>query len=252
MGNLKAELKSLIINSNECEYYLISPGEGKYPALIMYPDAFGVRPYMLELAKQLSSFGYLVLLPNILYRFKKLPVIEMPEKITAEIMPSLFPQIRPIVMQFRPEMLKEDAKEYIKIISESSHYNNKKIGAVGYCMGGAAAIRTAAFYSDKVGAFASFHAGNLFINDENSPHHLFNKIGAQGFIGHADHDPTMPIEQINNIDAEIEKHKLKIKTELFKDAYHGYTMKDLPAFNSGALEKHWKVLEVLFKENLES
>src|SRR5512138_355536 len=43
-------------------------GDGPCPAVLLYTDAFGVRPTMHEAAERLAGLGYLVLLPNVFYR----------------------------------------------------------------------------------------------------------------------------------------------------------------------------------------
>ena len=42
--------------------------DGGRAAVLMYPDAFGVRPAMHEMADRLACLGYLVLVPNVFYR----------------------------------------------------------------------------------------------------------------------------------------------------------------------------------------
>ena len=43
-------------------------GTGSWPAVMMFQDAFGVRPAAETMAARLAAAGYFVLLPNLLYR----------------------------------------------------------------------------------------------------------------------------------------------------------------------------------------
>ena len=43
-------------------------GEGPWPAVIMYPDAGGMRDTMRQMGARLSDLGYVVLLPDFYYR----------------------------------------------------------------------------------------------------------------------------------------------------------------------------------------
>src|SRR5262245_42046325 len=43
-------------------------GDGRRAAVILYPDAFGVRPVMHAMAERIAGLGYVVLLPNVFYR----------------------------------------------------------------------------------------------------------------------------------------------------------------------------------------
>ena len=52
-----------------CDASLHTPdGIGPWPAVIMFPDAGGVRPTFHDMAQQLADLGYAVLLPNVYYR----------------------------------------------------------------------------------------------------------------------------------------------------------------------------------------
>ena len=47
----------------------------RIPAVIIWPDAFGLRPAMRDMAKRLAAEGYSVLVPNPFYRMAKAPVL---------------------------------------------------------------------------------------------------------------------------------------------------------------------------------
>ena len=53
------------------------PGEGAWPAIILYMDAFGVRPALVAMAERLASNGYYVLLPNLFYRSGPYPAFDL-------------------------------------------------------------------------------------------------------------------------------------------------------------------------------
>ena len=44
-------------------------GDGPWPAVIFYMDAGGIRPIVIEMAQRLASAGYVVLLPDLFYRY---------------------------------------------------------------------------------------------------------------------------------------------------------------------------------------
>ena len=59
-----------------CDAAFVHPATGSFPAVIIWPDAFGLRPSMREMAKRLAADGYSVLVPNPFYRVAKSPVFE--------------------------------------------------------------------------------------------------------------------------------------------------------------------------------
>src|SRR6202049_2445203 len=54
----------------------IHPTTGSYPGVLIWPDAFGLRPSMRDFGKRIAAEGYSVLVPNPFYRVAKAPVID--------------------------------------------------------------------------------------------------------------------------------------------------------------------------------
>ena len=55
---------------------------GSHPGVLIWPDAFGLRPAVRDLAKRLAAAGYSVLVPNPFYRVQSprftTPAIQLP------------------------------------------------------------------------------------------------------------------------------------------------------------------------------
>src|SRR5437868_14148598 len=56
-----------------CDAAFIHPKTGSHPGVLLWPDAFGLRPSMREMAKRIAAEGYSVLVPNPFYRISKAP-----------------------------------------------------------------------------------------------------------------------------------------------------------------------------------
>ena len=63
-----------------CDAAFIHPATGAHPAVLIWPDAFGLRPVMREIGKRIAGEGYSVLVPNPFYRLAKAPVFDDPSK----------------------------------------------------------------------------------------------------------------------------------------------------------------------------
>ncbi|MGH8257207.1 MAG: dienelactone hydrolase family protein, partial [Steroidobacteraceae bacterium] len=54
----------------ECTLHVATPaGDGPWPAVIFYMDAGGIRPVVVEMAQRLAGAGYVVLVPDLFYRY---------------------------------------------------------------------------------------------------------------------------------------------------------------------------------------
>src|SRR6059036_1981853 len=56
--------------------YFVHPSSGTAPAVLMWPDIFGLRPAFRQMSKRLAQSGYSVLVVNPFYRTKKAPTAE--------------------------------------------------------------------------------------------------------------------------------------------------------------------------------
>lgn len=138
--------------------YLAHPDDGTpHPGVLLYMDAFGLRPSLEEMARRLAGHGYTVLVPNVMYRAGRAPVVDLPEFIDPSERPEIFAQLSPIMQAFTPDLAMRDAGAYLDWLAASPLVADGPVGTTGYCMGGVLGIRTAAAYPDRIGAAASFH-----------------------------------------------------------------------------------------------
>src|SRR6478672_3317609 len=56
-----------------CDAAFIHPKTGSHAGVLLWPDAFGLRPWTREMGKRLAAEGYSVLVPNPFYRVSKAP-----------------------------------------------------------------------------------------------------------------------------------------------------------------------------------
>src|SRR6516164_108214 len=47
-----------------CDAVFIHPTTGTYPGVLVWPDAFGLRPAMRQIGRRTAAEGYAVLVPN--------------------------------------------------------------------------------------------------------------------------------------------------------------------------------------------
>ena len=56
--------------------YFVHPASGTAPAVLVWPDIFGMRPAFRQMGKRLAESGYAVLVVNPFYRTKKAPTAD--------------------------------------------------------------------------------------------------------------------------------------------------------------------------------
>jgi carboxymethylenebutenolidase len=61
---------SISTRDGTCPSYVAVPdGAGPWPPVIFYTDAGGMRPAVVDMAQRLADAGYVVLLPDLFYRY---------------------------------------------------------------------------------------------------------------------------------------------------------------------------------------
>ena len=223
--------------------YLAHPeGTGPLPAVLLYMDAFGLRPHLKTMADRLASAGYTVLVPNVFYRQGRAPVIDLPDFVDPAQRPELFQQLGPIVQSLTPQAVMRDADAYLGWLADSPLSCGGPVGVTGYCMGAGLALRTAGNYPDRVAAAAGFHGANLASTAPDSPHLLADRITAELYFGHADQDRALPPEQVERLDKALAQAGVRCRCEVYAGAQHGFTQADTSAYNPEASERHWSAL----------
>ncbi|WP_326622640.1 dienelactone hydrolase family protein [Streptomyces decoyicus] len=231
--------------------YLAHPDDGEpHPGVLLYMDAFGLRPALEEMARRLAGHGYTVLVPNVFHRSGRAPVVDLPDFIDPSQRPEIFEQLAPVMRSLTPGPAMRDAGAYLDWLAASPLVTDGPVGTTGYCMGGVLALRTAAAHPDRIAAAASFHAGRLVTDDEDSPHRLAGRIKAELYFGHADQDGSMPADQIKRLEQTLDTAGVPYRSELYEGAHHGYTQSDTSAYNAEAAERHWRNLLELFGRRL--
>ncbi|MFE0799274.1 dienelactone hydrolase family protein [Streptomyces sp. NPDC058812] len=231
--------------------YLAHPADGNpRPAVLLYMDAFGLRPRLRNMADRLAGAGYTVLVPNVFYRHGRAPVVELPEFIDPGARPDIFQRLGPIMRSLTPDRAMRDAGAYLRWLADCPAAADGPVALTGYCMGAALALRTAGTYPDRVAAAAGFHGGNLATEGPQSPHLVAGDITAELYFGHADHDGSMPPEQQERLAAALTAAGVRHRCEVYGDAPHGYTQADTAAYDPEATERHWEALLDLLKRTL--
>lgn len=232
-----------------CQAWEFTPSqEGKFPGVLLYMDAIGIRPSLLALAQRIASEGFFVFVPNLFYRFHPVPLVKYPARFNRhELSHDVFPTVMPWVYALTPEFLLEDARAYLNHLQQHPRVRHGKVHMVGYCFGGGHAVRTAAKYPDEIASVVSLHAGRLYTDEPESPHRVLSEVRAKLYFGHADHDQSMFLPMIQDLEALLLKLGKDAVSDIYTDARHGFTQKDLPAYDEEASEKSFKKTIETFK-----
>jgi carboxymethylenebutenolidase len=215
-----------------CDAAFIHPNSGSHPAVIVWSDAFGLRPAMRDIGKRIAAEGYSVLVPNPFYRVKPGPAVD---NITSFNFQTDMPKIQPLMASINaPGNCEKDAAAFVAWL----------------------VLRTCATRPDRVGAGGSFHGGGLVTDKPDSPHLLATKIEARMYFGIASNDDMRQPEAKDKLRETFAAAHVPAEIEVYSGALHGWCVPDMPLqngqpiYNKPDAERAWGKLVALYKAGL--
>uniref|UniRef100_UPI0025CCBEBD dienelactone hydrolase family protein n=1 Tax=Nocardioides sp. TaxID=35761 RepID=UPI0025CCBEBD len=225
-------------------------GEDGRPGVLLYIDAIGLRPQIEQMADRIASWGYVVLAPNVFYRDGRAADLAPQEDLRAPGAREAFfaSGVGDRVAALTPDRSGPDAEAWVRALED--HAGDGPIGVTGYCMGARLAVRTGGQFPGTVAAVGGFHGGGLVTDAADSPHLAIAASTAEYAFGHADQDRSMPLEQVEALEQELQAAGRPHLNEVYAGAAHGYTMADTSMYDEAAAERHFAVLQGLLARAL--
>ena len=225
--------------------FFVHPPSGAHPGVLFWPDAYGLRPAMKQMAKRLAESGYSVLVVNQYYRSQRAPIVNSTN--FAEVSDTL----TPLMGAWNADAQIRDARAFVGFLdSQPSVDRNRKVGTMGYCSGGPFTMRTAAAVPDRIGAAASFHGFGLVTDQADSPHLLVPKMKAHYLFAIAANDDENQPEEKDVLRDAFAQAGLPAEIEVYEGALHGWCPPDIVRYHEAQAERAWSRLLVLFENAL--
>jgi carboxymethylenebutenolidase len=228
-----------------CDAYFVHPTKGKHPAVLIWPDIFGLRPAFKQMATRLAESGYSVLVVNPFYRIQKAPTSTSQNFAD----PATRTALTGMMGSLSAKTVATDAAAFIPWLdSQASVDTKKKLGTTGYCMGGPYTFRLAAQFPERVGAIATFHGAALANASPDSPHLLVPKMKASALIAIAASDDMSDPKAKDLLEAAFTAAGLPHEVKVYEGTKHGWCPTDSGVYDHDEAEKAWaRLLDVFGK-----
>lgn len=242
---MKQEI-TLPTDDGDARAFVFTPdvGAGPWPAAIIAMDAPAIRPALFDMGERLAQAGYFVLLPDLFWRAGPYdpPDIKAARAGDPEAV-AVFQKLRGSTGAGRQMT---DIKACLDYLAKAPGARADKVGITGYCMGGGIALRAAGTFPDRIAAMASFHGGNMAVDDEKSPHRLAGNIKAKVLVAGADEDGSYDEAQDARLREALKDAGVDAEVGIWKGCRHGWVPRDMAVHNPEGAERHWRELVALF------
>lgn len=230
----------------DCRF--VHPIDGAHPGVLVWPDARGLRMVYRQMAARLAATGYSVLVVNPYYRGQRAPVLREGARASD---PGTMDILRPLLATMNPETHVADSVALLSYLDRQAVVDpDRKMGVMGYCLGGPITLRAAAAIPERVGAVASFHGIRLVTDGPESPHLLAPRLQAQVLIAIAEDDDARDPEAKNVLRAAFDDAGLAAEIEVYAGAMHSWCTADSPVHNPAQAERAWSRMLALFENAL--
>ncbi len=187
--------------------YLASPAGPPRAGLLVLQEIFGVTAHMRKVTDEFAAQGYLALAPALFDRLQR--GIELPY--------ARFADARALMQQLATDDVARDLAGSVAAL-RTQLPSGARVGAVGYCWGGAIAD-LAACRTDVSAAVSYYGRANVNWLDEQPHCPVLYHFGAK--------DPVIPPEIVQQIRAG----RPDAQAWIYPDAGHGFSCDERPEFH---------------------
>lgn len=228
---------------------LIRPDDGRkarWPLVVFFADAGGIRPAMIEMAGHLTGDGYAVLMPDPYWR--QAPYAPFDARTVFSDPPERARLMKMVETMKATEWIADTVALVAAI--DDARIATARLGLVGYCMGGRTAFLAAAELGGRVAAASCIHAGGLVGDTDASPHRKAAAIAAALYLAVADEDRSCTPKHQAELRKALDAAGVRYEIEVYEGARHGFAVPDFPVYDETAAAKSWARTLGLFGEQL--
>ncbi|MBD2561510.1 MULTISPECIES: dienelactone hydrolase family protein [Nostoc] len=229
----------------QIDAYLAEPAkQGKFPAVIVIQEIFGVNIHIREVAEKFAKEGYVAIAPALYQR-------------TAPGFEAVYTQEdiqrgRSYKEQTTAEEILSDIQSAIAYLKTLPNVQKDAIGSIGFCFGGHVVYLAATLPDIKV--TASFYGGGITNSTPGGGEPTLthtSKIKAPIYAFFGTEDQGIPLEHTEEIEAELKKHQISHKIFRYEGAGHGFFCNHRASYNPEAAADAWQQVLELFQKNLQ-
>lgn len=206
--------------------YVARPkGDGPFPGIIVFQEAFGVNRYIQRMADRFAAEGYVAIAPELFHR-------TAPAGFEARYyqMPLVMPHIKAITT----ETLIADATAAYDWLTQQQNVDAARLACIGFCMGGRAALL--ANSALKFGASVSFYGGYM--------HSVTDKVSmvcAPQLLFWGGKDQHILPEHVAQVVAAFKAAGKEYVNVEFSNADHGFFCDERDAWHPQAASEAWGI-----------
>jgi carboxymethylenebutenolidase len=216
-------------NGQESMGYLARPdGGGTHPGVIVIQEFWGLDGHIRDVTERVAREGFVALAPDLYHgAFATEP-----------------DEARKLAMNMNRERAVKDCIGAVNHLKSLVEVAPKRVGCVGFCMGGSMTLALAAAAPD-VAAAAPFYAGMQPGPDE------LARIEAELFCAFGAEDAGIPLEKVRAFEQALADKGRRAVVKVYDGAPHSFFNDTKPSYRPEAARDAWERTLELFRRTLQ-
>ncbi|SRR5579885_472768 len=209
---------------------------GKRPAILVWPEAFGLGEHAKKRAERLAELGYVALACD-----------PYGNGAQASDLPGAMKLATPLFEN--PDKLRKRGRSALDKLASLPQVDSSRIAAIGFCMGGTFSLELARDGAPLRG-IVSFHGGL-----QTQRPAAAGQVKARILVCTGADDPMIPVAQVNGLAEEMTKAGANWQIISYPGTVHSFTNVDADAvgmpgikYNKHADEHSWRAMKSFFEE----
>jgi carboxymethylenebutenolidase len=229
---------TLSTTDGDMALYDAEPDGDARAAIIVVQEAFGVNDHIEEVARRLAGAGFRAVAPHLFHRTGD-PVIGYDE----------YDKLMPHFAALSEAGLLNDIDAAIEYL-EKAGFPARRIGIVGFCMGGTITFLTCV--RRPVGAGVTFYGSGVTEGRLGMPSMVDSVSGLQApWLGlYGDKDTGIPVEQVEALRAKLGSAVVDAEIVRYADAGHGFHCDKRGDYDEASAVDAWRHALSWFEKHL--
>lgn len=228
MADIKTSSITYPANGLDGMGYLAQPDDGApHPGVIVIQEWWGLDGHIKDIAERFAREGFVALAPDLYHgQFATEP-----------------DEARKLVMNMNRERALKDLTGAVRCLQGMGEVSPKRVGCIGFCMGGSMTLALAAATPD-VAAAAPFYAGFQPGADE------IARIQAEMFCAFGADDQGIPRDRVQAFEDTLKSTGRNAVVKVYDGAPHSFFNDTKESYRPDAARDAWSQSLALFRRTL--
>jgi dienelactone hydrolase len=214
-------------------------GQGKFPAVIVIMEAFGLNDHIKDVTERVAAEGYVAIAPDLYYR-------ESPNVVGYDQLQEAIG----LMQRLDAEKVVADLRSVIAHLKTQNFVNGDRIGITGFCMGGTIAFMAACRFPSDIKAAVPFYGGSIADDSATAPLNSAGDLQAPILCFFGEKDPYIPLSQVQKIEATLRALGKSYEVKVYAGADHGFFCDERASYHPEAAGDAWEKTKAWFERYL--